>query len=125
MLTGVPRQEDRFELEIGRRLQQAPPRQVLTDDRSAYRLIARTGTARPFLLPPDPEFLLALNAPEAYVDYILLPTDSVPGVDLVADRYSRRPPDGFVVDATWPGWVLYRRETAPSLFLALSPSPKP
>lgn len=119
VFTGVPRQEDRFELEIGRQLREAPPRRVLADDRSAYRLIARTGTARPFLLPPDPEFLLALSAPEAYVDYILLPTDSVPGVDLVADRYGKQPPQGFVVDATWPGWVLYRHQTAPSLFLNL------
>jgi hypothetical protein len=106
---------DELERTIAYRLAQAPPRSVLADDRSAYRMVARAGTARPFLLPADPEFASALEEPGRYVSYILVATKPAGKGDAVSPRFTERPPDGFVLDGAWPGWSLYRRASAPSL----------
>ncbi|BAW01031.1 uncharacterized protein TTMY_0621 [Thermus thermophilus] len=63
---------DALERAIGQALAQAPPRSILADDRESYRLLAWAGTARPFLLPADAGFTLALSAPSLYVDRVLV-----------------------------------------------------
>lgn len=42
---------------------------ILADDRAVYRLIARCNRAKPSLLPADGRFLLALHAPDQFVDF--------------------------------------------------------
>jgi hypothetical protein len=113
--SGQPRLTDRQEAELAYLLREAPPRSILADDRSAYRIVARAETARPFLLPADRPFYPALDEPARSVQYILVsaaPSDR----DLVSERFGDGPPEGFVVDGALAGWTLYRRADAPSLF---------
>jgi hypothetical protein len=82
---------------------------VLTDDRQAYRIIALVGTAWPFVLPPDPIFDLAVSQPARFVAYVLV-SDTEDGFPTPLEaRYRQRPPAGFQLEITWPGWKLYRR----------------
>lgn len=106
---------DEFEWKVAQVLAKVPPRTILTDDRGSYRIIARAGTSEPFLLPGDTEFLLALSAPQRYVNYILIPINPVMVGDQVADRFGERDPAGFVLEAAWPGWKLLRKEGAQPL----------
>lgn len=110
-----PATSDEFEWKVAQVFTRVAPRTILTDDRSSYRIIARTGTSQPFLLPGDTEFLLALSAPQRYVNYILIPTNKVMGGEQVADRFGERDPVGFVLEASWPGWKLLRKEGAQPL----------
>ena len=82
---------DALERAIGQALAQAPPRSILADDRESYRLLAWAGTARPFLLPPDAGFTLALSAPSLYVDRVLV----CPGAGALYRRYGEDDPPGF------------------------------
>ncbi|WP_353299941.1 hypothetical protein [Thermus thermophilus] len=82
---------DALERAIGQALAQAPPRSILADDRESYRLLAWAGTARPFLLPPDAGFTLALSAPSLYVDRVLV----CPGAGTLYRRYGEDDPPGF------------------------------
>jgi len=82
---------DALERAIGHALAQAPPRSILADDRESYRLLAWAGTARPFLLPPDAGFTLALSAPSLYVDRVLV----CPGAGALYRRYGEDDPPGF------------------------------
>ncbi|MGB9672635.1 MAG: hypothetical protein ACPL3P_00700 [Anaerolineales bacterium] len=107
---------DEFEWKVAQIMTQAPPRSILTDDRSSYRIIARAGTAKPFLLPGDTEFLSALSAPQRYVKYILIPTTGLMGGDQVAAHFGEHDPEGFVLEAIWQGWKLFRKEGAEPLF---------
>lgn len=111
---GSPRAEDFVEMEIARHLASAPPRSILADDRSAYRLLARAGTARPFLLPADPGFATALDHPAGSVHYVLVATAPESG-DLITARFARDVPSGFTLDGRWPSWTLYRRADVPPL----------
>jgi len=113
--TGQARSIDQREAELGKLLREAPARSILADDRSAYRIIARTGTARPFVLPADQIFYAALDEPGRFVRYILV-TATPSDRDLVSERFASGPPVGFVVDGRIGDWTLYRQEVAPSLF---------
>ena len=85
----------------------APPHSILADDRSAYRLIAQAGTARPFLLPAHRRFASALEAPCAEVRAVLVSTVPAPG-DVVSRSYPSAPP-GFTLRASWEHWRFYTR----------------
>lgn len=114
--TGRTRPIDQREAELARLLREAPARSVLADDRSAYRIVARTGTAHPFLLPADRSFDAALDEPGRFVHYILV-TTTPSDRDLVSERFAASPPPGFVVDGRIGDWTLYRQNEAASLFV--------
>nr|WP_290667862.1 hypothetical protein [Ardenticatena sp.] len=116
LLQGTPRQVDLREQTIAQRFRLAPARSILADDHTAYRFIARAGTARPFLLPVDPDFVSAVQAPRRFVRYVLVAEQLLPG-DALAPRYTFRAPPGFTLDASWPGWRLYRRIDVPPLLV--------
>ncbi len=112
--SGASRAEDQQEIELASRLRAAPDRSILADDRSAYRIVARAVTARPFLLPTDAAFAVALDDPVSAVRYVLVTAVPMEG-DLVSARFAAGPPAGFVVDGQRGVWTLYRRSDAPSL----------
>lgn len=93
------------EAAFARQLAALPPRSVLLDDRSAYRLVARAGTARPFLLPADPEFARAVEDPADWVQFVLVTTTPAPN-DPVSPRLLARL-GGRTPLATWGPWRLY------------------
>ncbi|MCX8061641.1 MAG: hypothetical protein N3D16_03555 [Anaerolineales bacterium] len=101
--------QDTLEVKISQWLCQQPPQSILTDDRAAYRLVARCDDAKPFLLPAEGEFLLALHAPAQFVSRILVQREGSIALDQVSQRYATAPPPGFRVEAVWDGWVVYRR----------------
>jgi hypothetical protein len=103
------------ERELGHQLARAGSRAILADDHRAYRVIAHTGSARPFLLPVDAEFSSALAEPHRHVAYVLVAAGPADPFDRVSTRFADRPPAGFVLDGRWDGWVLYRRSDVPSL----------
>lgn len=109
------RPQDILEANVAARLRRAPPRSILADDRSAYRLISRTGSAGPFLLPADATFGIALGAPKARVKYVLVSLGGLAAGDEITRRYANVAPQGFVLDARWRGWLFYRRTDAPRL----------
>jgi len=88
---------------------------VLTDDRHAYRIIALAGTACPFILPPDPIFDLAVSQPARFVAYVLVPDTGDGFPTPLEARYRQRPPTGFRLEITWPGWKLYRKVSSEEL----------
>jgi hypothetical protein len=101
---------DAFELQAARWLCGLPNQSILADDRAAYRLIARCEHARAFLLPADGKFLMALHAPDQFVDYVLVHRTETPSGDQVSQRYATAPPPGFAVIAYWEDWVVYQRQ---------------
>lgn len=113
--SGERRPLDVLEAQIADQLRHAPARSILTDDRSAYRLVSRVGSARPFLLPADADFTIGLSAPRERVRYVLVSLGGVAVGDEVARRYVHTAPAGFELDTTWHGWRLYRRTDAPRL----------
>lgn len=119
LLSGQMRQADQFEIVIANRFRQAPDYSILADDRTAYRLVARTATARPFVLPADSNYDFVLSDPARHVRYILMATtaDGV-GRDPLGQRWQHTLPDGFAIEATWDGWRLLRRLDAPPLLVA-------
>ncbi|GBD09865.1 hypothetical protein HRbin22_02127 [Candidatus Thermoflexus japonica] len=104
-----PSTADTVEEEIAGRLARLPCGSVLADDRQAYRLIARAGTACPFVLPPDPIFQVAVSRPERFVRWIIVAESPRGPIGPLEARYRLRAPPGFVLEASWPGWYLYRR----------------
>ena len=113
--SGTSLESDQWEISIGQRLAFAPQGSILADDHSAYRLIMHAGTTRPFLLPYDAEWELALNDPPEDIQYILVATEEAGFRDRLAERSLFGVPPGFVVEAKWPGWTIYRRNTADPL----------
>lgn len=111
-LMAGPLAEDRIEQRIGEELAHMPCRSILTDDRESFRLIARAGTACPFVLPPDPIFEIAVTRPDRFVEYVLVAERSDGWLGPLAARYRERPPTGFVPEPAWPGWRWYRRTSA-------------
>lgn len=105
-----PSTADAVEEEIAARLAHLPCGSVLADDRQAYRLIARAGTACPFVLPPDPTFQLAVSRPERFVRWLLVAESPQGAIGPLEARYRLRAPPGFMLEASWPGWHLYRRQ---------------
>ncbi|ADI14562.1 hypothetical protein [Truepera radiovictrix] len=103
--------EGALEQAVGRTLATADARAVLSDDATAYRAIAWAGTARPFLLPVDASFHLALAAPAAHVRYAFV----CPGDSALYRRYGERPPEGFALEWTYNGCRFYRAFGAPPL----------
>jgi len=101
---------DAFEIQATKWLCGLPNQSILADDRAAYRLIARCNKAKPFLLPADGKFLMALHAPEQYVDTVLAQRTQTLTADLVSQRYGENPPRGFQVAAAWGDWVVYQRQ---------------
>lgn len=101
--------KDALEIKVSEWLCQLPEQSILADDRAAYRFVARCGKAKPFLLPAEGEFLLALHAPAEYVSYLLVQREGSPFLDQVSQRYATAPPPGFRIGALWDDWVLYQR----------------
>ena len=111
LLQNAPLARDREEMDIGRVLAAFPPQRVLMDDRAAYRLVARTGTARPFLLPADALYPFAVSAPDRYVDALVVPTRPLAHLGgPLLETYVERPPAGFLRARVWREWQLYLRE---------------
>ncbi|MEP7288754.1 MAG: hypothetical protein ABI947_23630 [Chloroflexota bacterium] len=110
---GKPSSADEQEAKVTQALRQAPAHSILADDRSAYRLIARTGSATPFILPVDSDFALAIATPGHHASYLLMPTASL--TDAVSGHFGLHVPLGFVLDSAWTGWQLYRRTSVPPL----------
>lgn len=104
------RSDGRIEQRIGRVLSRVPRDSVLSDDATAYRLLAWSD-AQPFVLPHDPLYALALSAPERFVDYLL----TCPGDSSLHLRYGNTPPPGFSHDWHYQGCSLYRRSGATPL----------
>lgn len=104
-----PLPKDLEEQRIAADLAGLPCASVLADDREAFRLIARAGTACPFVLPPDPIFEMAVVRPERFVSYILVAERPTGWPGPLEARYRDRPPEGFVPELAWPGWRWYRR----------------
>ncbi len=102
---------DILENEVAQWLCQQPPQSILADDRVVYRLIARCGDAKPFLLPAEGEFLMALHSPAQFVSYILVRQDGEGYPDQVSQRYAQSPPLGFEIRAQWGEWVVYQHRT--------------
>jgi hypothetical protein len=69
--SGVARPADREEFAVGQSLAGRPVHSILIDDRIGYRIIARAGTARPFLTPVDPLYRLAVSQPARFVPSML------------------------------------------------------
>lgn len=113
--SGQTRPSDRWEVAIARELRDLPARSMLADDRSAYRIIARTGTAHPFILPADAAFEAAVSSPGRYAPYVLVALGGIAAGDELTRHYANRAPPGFTLDAAWPGWQLYRRAGAEPL----------
>ena len=105
---------DRQEQIIGDYLAKKPPRSVLLDDRVAYRIVTRAGTARPFLLPADPLYQVAESQPSEFVQYVLVPAlPSTGSGSRLSIIYPADPPQGVRLVASWRDWRLYeRKETA-------------
>jgi hypothetical protein len=96
---------------FARKLASLPPRSVLADDRSAYRLVAWARTARPFLLPPDREFTAAVENPEGRVAFVLVSTAPAPN-DEVSRRFLERF-RGRAPVLSWGPWRLYQVRESP------------
>lgn len=101
--------EDQEERDIADYLRDLPSRSVLLDDRVAYRIAARTESARPFVLPADLTFLSAENQPERFVQYILVPVEAQAEGGKVASVFPTDPPRGFRVAQSWRNWKLLER----------------
>jgi len=114
IFSGAPRNEDILEQLTADRLAQVSSGRILTDNRSAFRLIARAGSAKPFLLPTDATYAEAVIYPKGFVDYVLVSETPSP-VDYLSRLYARDPPKSFVMSSHWPGWILYRRTNAPAI----------
>jgi len=111
--TGQAAAKDYEEQTIGTYLAQMPQRSVLLDDRIAYRIVARAGTARPFLLPADALYPLAESQPVRFVSYVLVPAQPLASVGgRLASVYPTEPPLGFRLKTVWSNWLLYERETS-------------
>lgn len=100
---------DALEIKVSQWLCQLPAQSILADDRAVYRLVARCGDSKPFLLPAEGEFLMALHAPAQFVNYILVQRTGGSALDQVSQRFANAPPPGFRVGAIWDGWVVYQR----------------
>jgi hypothetical protein len=112
---------DYEEIALGEQLREVAPGRVLTDTGDAYRLIARAGTARPFLLPSDAvAYNTTLTSAMLYVDFVLLRPESETAH---AVRFDDAPPAGFYPDWQWRSYRMYRRQGARPLDL-LQPSPE-
>jgi len=91
---------------IGQYLARLPCGSVLADDREAYRLIARAGTACPFVLPAYPKYGLALGQPARFVQYILISENRNEWLGSLSQRFIRGPALGFETVMRWKAWRL-------------------
>ena len=110
LLGGHLSDADREELSVGEYLAGRPPASIMLDDRTAYRIVARTGTARPFILPADPLYQVAESQPAQFMRYLLVPaepSDLTGGA--LATIYVGQPPPGVRLARSWPNWRLYER----------------
>jgi len=107
----TPSQENLIERAIGKTLSSAPKERILTDDRTTYRFIAWSETAKPYLLPADGGYEMALSNPGAFVDYVF----ACPGDSRLYRAIRRRPPQGF--DPAWQyrECLFFRKRGAPPL----------
>jgi len=98
--------EDREETAIGQSLNQRPARSVLIDDRVGYRIIARAGTARPFLTPVDGLYALAVSQPARFVPSVLAPVGRAQVVEAAGQAPAGAHP-GLRLTRAWSTWCLY------------------
>ncbi len=96
------------EVEVGKYLRDLPRQSVLADDRVAYRVIARAGTAAPVLLPADTKYQFAESNPAGFVKYLLVPSDVfVMFGGRLNKSYAFDPPTGFTLQKLWSQWKIY------------------
>jgi len=107
-----PTKTMRAEKAIGARLARAPEMSILTDDRVSYRYVAWTGSARPYLLPADAGYRMALSAPDYFVDYILV----CPGNSDLYRRFANQLPLDFQLRWRFNGCSFLAKNAAPRLF---------
>ncbi|WP_437560499.1 hypothetical protein [Acidithiobacillus sulfuriphilus] len=110
-ITGQADNRFAIDLAVSRQLAKAPPRSILTDDRQTYKLVAMTGTSKPFLLPANSLFAIAANQPAIFCPYLLL--GNTDNSELA--RFDRKAPAGMVMEARFNQYTLYRRRDAPPL----------
>ena len=109
--TGEVTPEDREETAIGQSLNQRPARSVLIDDRVGYRIIARAGTARPFLTPVDGLYALAVSQPARFVPSMLAPVGRAHVVEAAGQSPAGAHP-GLRLTRAWSTWCLYESTTS-------------
>ncbi|WP_457637575.1 hypothetical protein [Oceanithermus sp.] len=100
-----------MERAIGQALAQAAPRSILTDDSFAYPYIAWSGSAKPYLLPADAGYYMALVQPSTHADYVFV----CAGGTRIAQLYGESPPPGFFEDWRYKKCRFYRKPGAPPL----------
>lgn len=106
-------ESDRQEQVIASHLAQKQARSVLVDDRIAYRIVSRAGTARPFVLPADALYGIAESQPAEFVQYVLVPALPSSGSgSRLATVYPVDPPQGVRLVTSWRDWRLYGRVEA-------------
>ena len=110
-LVPKPTNEQLIQREIGKSLAQAPDYSILTDDLTTYPYIAWSETSRPYLLPADGGYEMALSAPRTFVDYIF----TCPDQSRLYRLFSYREPEGFVAAWRYRGCIFYREKDAPPL----------
>ncbi len=103
-----------MERAIGQALAQAAPHSILTDDRFAYPFIAWSGSAKPYLLPADAGYYMALSQPQAHVSYIFVCS----GGTRLSQFYDKNPPEGFVESWRYKKCRFYLKAGAPPLLIA-------
>ena len=117
--SGVARPGDVEEMAVAQAMVSRPPHSTLVDDRAAYRIIARTGTARPFVTPVDALYSLALSQPARVVPSMLARATGSEGPENPARALAMAQPDVQLTRLS-PTWWLYewtQRETAPRVGL--------
>ena len=98
-------EKDKEETEIANFLKKLPDHSVLLDDRIAFRLVARSATADPFLLPADPLYRFAESNPGSFVEYILTPKEPMNvWQGRLARSYVEHIPANFKVLKEWSNW---------------------
>jgi len=101
-----------IERAIGEKLREAPEQSILTDDRTTYSFLVWSGTAKPFLVPADAGYYMALSAPERFVQYIF----ACPGTSDLYHRVAREAPPKFSLVWRYQGCLFFQSAEAPPLF---------
>jgi len=103
--SGVPRPVDVEETVVAQAMAERPRHSTLVDDRTAYRIIARTGTAHPFLTPADPLYGLALSQPARFVPSMLARATGSEVPDDPARALAMAQPDARVTQLSTAWWL--------------------
>src|SRR5262245_5646615 len=103
--TGVPAAADVEELGVAKSVAARPAHSTLVDDRIGYRIIARAGTARPFVTPVDPLYRLALSQPARFVSAMLARTGASGAPEGPGRAVAGAPPDVRLTQLSTTWWL--------------------